>query len=110
MKREMCERRGNYGKSSREGNTTHTGKEMETHGDDRQGTPPRTISALIGRIPLRKRRYCDCEVIDAANCLFSGFLLKHLYFHTKRLTRSKASGEKTRTYFSWGYSVDAQTL
>ena len=75
------------------------GQKWRLSGDDRQGTPPRTISPSIARIPSRERSCRESEVVEAANCLFSGLLLKHLHFHTKRQTRFKASGKKTRVDF-----------
>lgn len=106
-------RRGNmseemtfWEKSCREGTAAHNSeKKWRLSRDDWQGTPP-----SIARIPLRKQSSWECEVIDAANCLFSGLLLKHPYFHTKWMTRSKGSREKTRTDFSWGHSAAACTL
>ena len=90
-------------KSCREGTAAHNSeKKWRLSGEDWQGTPPRTISASIARIPLRKQSSWECEVIDAANCLFSGLLLKRPYFHTKWMTRSEGSREKTRTDFSLG--------
>lgn len=81
------------------------GKKWKLSGDGRQGTPPRTISASIAKTPSREQSCWESKVVDAANCLFSGLLLKHLHFHTKWLTRSKASGKKTRLNFSPGHSV-----
>lgn len=88
--RKKCEKRG------RMGNVTQT---WRLSGDDRQGTPPRTISASIAKIPSRKHRCWESEVADAVNCLFSGLLLKHLHFHTKWLATSKGGGNWARTHF-----------
>lgn len=42
----------NFGKGGR---NSGSGEQWRYSGDDRQGTPPRTISASILRIPLRKQ-------------------------------------------------------
>lgn len=90
----------------RKASARRRGQKWRLSGDDRQGTPPRTISASIARIPPREQSCRESEVVDAANCLFSGLLLKHLHFHTKRQTRFKASGKKTRVdFFPSGCSV-----
>lgn len=49
------------------------GVKWRLSGDGRQGTPPRTISTSIAKTPSRKQSRCESKVVDAANCLFSGF-------------------------------------